>query len=281
MYHSLGKEFRLKRLVHRETNSTVICALDHGMTSPKFLSGLVDMKAKVREAQQGGANVFMLSKGFARIVVDEFNRDTSFAMVLSASAAGCPRPNIVVQIAQVEEALRLGADAVVVYVALTGENEPAMIRFLGEVGRECERLGMPLIAEAEYPSAYASPDAMEKGYGYEYLLRNARLCAELGADIVKTNWPGSGELFARIVEAVPVPVVLAGGPVISDRELLERMEQAMQGGAIGCSVGRNIFQHQNPFAITRALSRVIHEHWSAEKALEELEETLAEREMES
>jgi DhnA family fructose-bisphosphate aldolase class Ia len=273
--HSLGKEFRLKRLIREETNSSVICALDHGMTSPKFLGGLVDMKGRVREAQEGGANVFMLSKGFARIVVDDFKRDTSFAILLSASAAGCPTPNIIVQIGQVEEALRLGADAVVVYVALTGENEPNMINFLSEVGRECESLGMPFIAEAEYPSAYATLDSLQNEYGYEYLIRNSRLCAELGADIVKTNWPGSGELFGKIVEATQVPMVVAGGTLVSDKELLERMEQAMQAGGVGCSVGRNIFEHENPFAITQALSRVIHERWTAKDALKELETTLA------
>ncbi len=274
--YSLGKEFRLKRLIREETNSCVICALDHGMTSPTFLDGLRDMKARVREAQQGGANVFMLSKGFARLVAEDFNRDTSFAMMLSAAAAGCPTLNIVVQIAQVEEALRLGADAVVVYVALSGENEPQMIRFLAEVGGECQRLGLPFIAEAEYPSAYATLEELKQEYGYEYLLRNSRLCAELGADIVKTNWPGNGELFAKIVEATQVPMVVAGGTLISDQELLERMEQAMQAGGVGCSVGRNIFQHDNPFAITRALSRVIHERWTAKEATEELKETLEE-----
>ena len=274
--HSLGKEIRLKRLIRQESNSSVICALDHGMTSPTFLSGLRDMKARVREAQAGGANVFMLSKGFARIVVDELQRETSFAMMLSAAAAGCPKPNIVVEIGKVEEALRLGADAVVVYVALNGENEPEMINFVARVGGECERLGIPFIAEAEYPSAYASLDTLQEEYGYEYLLRNSRLCAELGADIVKTNWPGDADLFAKIVEATKVPMVVAGGTLVSDEELLTRMELAMQAGAVGCSVGRNIFQHENPFAITRALARVIHERWPAKDALEELRATLAE-----
>ncbi|MGQ9458689.1 MAG: fructose-bisphosphate aldolase [Anaerolineae bacterium] len=273
--HSLGKEIRLKRLIRQETNSSVICALDHGMTSPTFLSGLRDMKARVREAQAGGANVFMLSKGFARIVVDDLHRETSFAMMLSAAAAGCPKPNIIVEIGQVEEALRLGADAVVVYVALNGENEPEMINFVARVGGECERLGMPFIAEAEYPSAYASLDTLKQEYGYEYLLRNSRLCAELGADIVKTNWPGDPDLFAKIVQATQVPMVVAGGTLVSDKELLERMELAMRAGAIGCSVGRNIFQHENPFAMTRALARVIHERWPAKDALEELRATLA------
>jgi DhnA family fructose-bisphosphate aldolase class Ia len=273
--HSLGKEIRLKRLIRQETNSSVICALDHGMTSPTFLSGLRDMKARVREAQAGGANVFMLSKGFARIVVDELHRETSFAMMLSAAAAGCPKPNIIVEIGQVEEALRLGADAVVVYVALNGENEPEMINFVARVGGECERLGMPFIAEAEYPSAYASLESLKQEYGYEYLLRNSRLCAELGADIVKTNWPGDADLFAKIVQATQVPMVVAGGTLVSDEELLTRMELAMKAGAVGCSVGRNIFQHENPFAMTRALARVIHERWPAKDALEELRATLA------
>jgi DhnA family fructose-bisphosphate aldolase class Ia len=269
--HSLGKAFRLKRLIRKETNSSVICALDHGMTSPVFLSGLRDMKDRVLEAQEGGANVFMLSKGFARLVVDEFNRETSFVMLLSASAAQADKANIVVQVGEVEEALRLGADGVVVYVALTGENEPQMISFLAQVGRECERLGMPFIAEAEYPSAYATLDALTQQYGADYLLRNSRLCAELGADIVKTNWPGSQEKFAEIVAATQVPMVVAGGTLVSDQELLERMEQAMAVGGVGCSVGRNIFQHQNPWAITQALSRVIHERQSAKEALREMQ----------
>ncbi len=272
---SLGKELRLKRLIRAESNSSVICALDHGMTSPKFLSGLRDMRARTQEAQRGGANVFMLSKGFARIVAQDLNRDTSFVMLLTASATGCPKPNTVVQIGQVEEALRLGADAVVTYVALTGENEPDMIRFVGEVGKECERLGMPYIAEAEFPSAYATLESLTQDYGFDYLIRNCRLCAELGADIVKSNWPGSEDLFAQMVEATQVPMVVAGGTLISDQELLVRMEQGMRAGAVGCSVGRNIFQHQNPFAITRALSRVIHEKWTAKKALAELNAALA------
>jgi fructose-bisphosphate aldolase/2-amino-3,7-dideoxy-D-threo-hept-6-ulosonate synthase len=69
-----------------------------------------------------------------------------------------------------------------------------------------------------------------------------------------------------------VPVVLAGGSRLQDRELLWRMERAMAAGGIGCSVGRNIFMHRSPEAITRALSRVIRERWGAEDAFKELKE---------
>src|SRR5206468_6423470 len=107
--------------------------------------------------------------------------------------------------------------------------------------------------------------------------RNVRLCAELGADIVKTNWPGDGDSFARLVVAANgIPVVLVGGSRLEDLELLTRMEQAVAGGAIGCSVGRNIFMHRSPEAITRALSRVIRDRWTPEKAFDGLQAELAE-----
>src|SRR5207237_1362889 len=83
---------------------------------------------------------------------------------------------------------------------------------------------------------------------------NARLCSELGADIVKVNWSGDQRSFGEIVRAADAPVVVAGGTVVSDAELLARMEQAREVGAIGCSVGRNIFQHEHPEAMTRALA---------------------------
>jgi hypothetical protein len=150
------------------------------------------------------------------------------------------------------------------------------VDILAEVGRECEILGMPFIAEAEFPTTYASVEELKQQYGFEYLRRNVRLCAELGADIVKTNWPGDAESFAKLVEATSgIPVVLAGGSRLEDEELLTRMEQAVAAGAIGCSVGRNIFMHERPEAITRALSRVIRERWSAEKAHDALLEELA------
>src|SRR5260221_9409560 len=142
-----------------------------------------------------------------------------------------------------------------------------MISILAGVGRTCESLGIPFIAEAEFPTTYASVTALKDRYGFEYLRRNVRLCGELGADIIKTNWPGDEAGFRRLVEAANgIPVVLAGGSRLDDSELLGRMESAMSAGAIGCSVGRNIFMPTSPQAMTRALSRGIPHRWSADKA---------------
>jgi fructose-bisphosphate aldolase / 2-amino-3,7-dideoxy-D-threo-hept-6-ulosonate synthase len=272
---SVGKRMRLKRVIDADGVS-VICALDHGMTSPTFLEPLADITRRTREAVTGGANVIMMSKGMIRVASDGFAPTTSLALLLSASASpDGARPQIV-HIAQVEEALALGADAVVLFTALGGDTEAGMMEILAAVGRECALLGMPFIAEAEFPTTYATVEELTQQYGFEYLRRNVRMCAELGADIVKTNWPGDQDSFAKCVEAANgIPVVLAGGSRLEDAELLRRMAQAMEAGAIGCSVGRNIFMHPDPEAITRALSRVVRERWSAEKATDALAQETA------
>jgi len=274
MSNSTGKRIRLNRLIQSETNTCLIFAIDHGMTSPLFLDGLYATRNRVREAIDGGANVLMMGRGVAQDTADEFRRDTSLALMLTASAAGKPSGAVVTPVSSVNEALHLGADAVVVYVALAGENEPEMIQYLSTVGETCEQSGMPFIAEAEYPNAYQSLDKMGTQFGADYLKRNARLCAEMGADIVKVNWSGDEKSFAEIIRACARPVVLAGGSLITDDELLARMEAARNAGAVGCSVGRNIFQHASPEAITRAISRIFRDHWSARDASQELASAL-------
>jgi DhnA family fructose-bisphosphate aldolase class Ia len=277
MTAQVGKAMRLKRVID-PAGVSIICALDHGMTSPMFLEPLADIATRTAETVSGGANVIMMSKGMIRVAEPAFSPTTSLALLLSASGnPGGDRPEIV-QIAEVEEALVLGADAVVLFTALGGDTEPGMIDILANVGRECAALGMPFIAEAEFPTTYATVEELKQQYGFEYLRRSVRLCAELGADIVKTNWPGDPESFAKLVEATNgIPVVLAGGSRLEDPELLGRMQVAIEAGAIGCSVGRNIFMHTSPEAITRALARVIRERWTSDKAHEALLEELSHR----
>ena len=274
MISSVGKAMRMKRVID-SAGVSIICALDHGMTSPQFLEPLADISTRTAEAVAGGANVIMMSKGMIRIAAPAFAPTTSLALLLSASSNPDRSEPEVVQIAEVDEAARLGADAVVLFTALAGTAEPGMIRILAAVGRACEGAGVPFIAEAEFPTTYASVDDLRDRYGFEYLRRNVRLCGELGADIIKTNWPGEESSFRKLVEAANgIPVVLAGGSRLDDSELLGRMESAMSAGAIGCSVGRNIFMHRSPAAITRALSRVIREGKTARDALAALQAEL-------
>ena len=121
-----------------------------------FLEPLADIATRTAEAVAGGANVIMMSKGMIRAALPSFGPTTSLALLLSASAdPGADRPEVV-QIADVEEAVRLGADAVVLFTALGGDTEAGMIRILAGVARACATHGMPLIAEAEFPTTYAS-----------------------------------------------------------------------------------------------------------------------------
>ncbi len=268
---SVGKRIRYERLVDRGSGACIVVAIDHGMTSPRFLDGLRDTRGRIADAVAGGATALMLSRGSAAAYGDAFAGLAGLALMLTASAAGRPAGPCIVPIGSVDEAHNLGADAVVVYVALSGDDEREVISYLSDVGEACAAGGVPLIAEAEYPNAYAERDSISTTLGPEYLARNARLCVELGADIVKVNWSGDVASFRAIVEGCGRPVIVAGGPVVPDKELLERMERARTAGAIGCSVGRNMFEHANPLALTRSLSRIFADGWPAADALEELQ----------
>lgn len=262
---SSGKAIRLKRVIEPRTKTSIIFAFDHGMTSPNVLEGVRNLDV-VRKAIIGGANVVMLGRGVWRMVVESFTPTTSLALMLTASAARRVGGPVVTPVGWVEEALRLGADAVVVFSALGGEHDTEMIRFISEVGRACDECGMPFIAEAEYPTTYQSLETLQTQYGPDFLRYNARLCAELGADLVKVNWTGSQESFARLVEEVWVPVVLAGGPVADPTELFQRMCMARDAGAVGCSVGRNIFESHDPERMTAALSAIFRQGITADEA---------------
>jgi fructose-bisphosphate aldolase/2-amino-3,7-dideoxy-D-threo-hept-6-ulosonate synthase len=101
----------------------------------------------------------------------------------------------------------------------------------------------------------------------EHVKLAARVGAELGADIVKTNYPGSPESFSEVVKGCKVPVVIAGGPKMStERELLTMVYDSVQVGGTGVAIGRNIFQAENPTLLVRKLCAVVHQSLTVEEA---------------
>ena len=268
---STGKIMRMRRLFDQESGTTFMFAISHGTSAPSVLQGLEKTRETVTQALKGGANMVFLSRGYAEHLDSVFSKypGASLALKVSSSAANASVLHQEVPIASVEEALRLGADAVVALMPFAPENEPDILRWAAKLGEDCLRLGMPFIAEAEYPASYGQKKPSFK-MSVDYLKRNARLSEELGADIVKSNWTGSIETFREIVKCVEVPVVVAGGSKESDKDLLTKLYQAMQAGAKGCSVGRNIFQHSNPEAIAKAISKLVHRKTSVDEALTEL-----------
>ena len=104
-----------------------------------------------------------------------------------------------------------------------------------------------------------------------YKRQAARIGAELGADVVKTVYTGDPDSFRDVVRGCPVPVVIAGGPKTStDKQLLERIDGAMEAGARGAAIGRNVFQHKDPVRLTRAICEIVHHRKPVEEALEQL-----------
>jgi fructose-bisphosphate aldolase/2-amino-3,7-dideoxy-D-threo-hept-6-ulosonate synthase len=174
-----------------------------------------------------------------------------------------------VLIAGVKEAIKLGADAVSVHINIGAKNEADMLKILGDTARECMEWGMPLIAMM-YPRGKKID---EKGgeHNVEVVKLAARAGAELGADIIKTNYTGDPDSFKEVTDGCPVPVVIAGGPKMdTDRDVLEMVKGAVEAGGAGTSIGRNIFQHENPTKMVRAIARIVHENASVDEAMEEL-----------
>ena len=267
-----GKQMRMRRLMDRETGTTFMFAISHGTSAVTVLEGTERTREMVGHAVREGANVVFLNRGYAVQLADVFkeNNNAALALKVSASAPMSTRPHQEVVTSSVEEALRLGADAIVALIPMAPDNEPEVISWVGKLGEDCMKFGMPFIAEAEYPASYGQRKPSFE-MTVDYLKRSARLCEELGADIVKSNWTGTSESFREIVKCVQAPVIVAGGSKESERELLTKIAEAIEIGAKGCSVGRNIFQHNNPAGMVRAISLVVRGKATVDEALKELQ----------
>jgi predicted phospho-2-dehydro-3-deoxyheptonate aldolase len=257
----IGKRIRLERIIDRETRKTVIVPMDHGLTMGP-IAGLEDMTTIINKVAEGGANAVVLHKGIVRAGHRGYGKDIGLIIHLSGSTSLGPDPNSKVPVATVEDAITLGADAVSVHINVGAPNEPEQLQTLGDVAESCAAWGMPLFA-----MMYARGPKIKEKHDPKLIAHAARVGAELGADIIKTPYTGSIESFRRVVRGCPAPVVIAGGPkMATDQDVLNMVAEAMEAGAIGISIGRNVFQHKDPTAMTRALAQIVHEGVSAEKA---------------
>jgi len=164
-----------------------------------------------------------------------------------------------------ESALALGADMVVINVFVGTDNENVQLSKLGMLATECRSFGMPLMGEmlpvSVMPYHYGKG---EKEASVEQINKDlflvSRLGAELGCDVIKTQYSGDKEGFREVVEGTPVPIWLAGGPKgkNSDKEFLEMIEEAVQAGARGVIIGRNVWQRKDPREMIAALCGILH-----------------------
>jgi predicted phospho-2-dehydro-3-deoxyheptonate aldolase len=258
----IGKAIRLERIIDRNSGNTVIVPMDHGITMGP-IAGLIDMKETIDKMVNAGVNAILVHKGIIRAGHRRAGKDVGLIVHLSGSTAIGPDPNAKVEVCEVEEAIKLGADAVSIHINLGANTEREMLRHLGRVSRDCQHWGMPLIA-----MMYTRGSKVKSEYNVKYVKHAARVGAELGADLIKVNYTGSPQTFREVTEGCPVPVVIAGGEKVNtDEALLKMVEGALKAGGKGVSIGRNAFQHKSPEKIVNAIGKIVHKKCSIKEAL--------------
>jgi fructose-bisphosphate aldolase / 2-amino-3,7-dideoxy-D-threo-hept-6-ulosonate synthase len=252
-----GKDRRIKRIMQPD-NRTVIVPMDHGLTIGPC-RGIENMQNTINGLMNGGVDAVLVHKGIAKSVDIG---STGLIVMLSGASNLNPNPNGKVQVCSVQEAVRLGADAVSVHINVGAQDEDRMLTTLGKVAEECERFGMPLLA-----MMYPRGPKITNEHGPEVVAHAARLGGELGVDIIKTNYTGDVESFRHVVECCACPIVIAGGPKTkTTKDVLEMTADSLKAGGVGVSIGRNIFQHDDTAAMVKAISAIVHKSASIEAA---------------
>ncbi len=258
----VGKKIRMERIINRNTGKTVIVPMDHGTTVGP-IAGIINMKDAIGKVAEGGANAIVEHKGLVEKGHRREGKDIGLIIHLSASTSLSPFPNAKTLVCTVEEAIKLGADAISIHVNLGNGDEKEMLNDFGRVSYEARTWGIPLLA-----MIYPRGEKIKDEYDVGVIKHAARVGDEMGADIVKVSYTGSPETFREVVEGCSIPVVIAGGAKMdSDRDIIEMVKGSIDAGGAGVSIGRNIFQHRNPTKIVQAISAVVHGNASVEDAL--------------
>lgn len=257
-----GRDIRLARILN---DGKMLCIpMDHGISNGP-IKGLEDIHSIIYQCSSAGLTCVLVNKG----IIKSMPRPPNIGLIahFSASTSIGPAPNRKILIGSVEEAIRLGADAVSLHINIGSKEEPEMLQKLGMISDKCDEWSVPLVA-----MMYPRGENIKNAHDPEIVAHAARVGAEAGADVVKAVYTGDPDSFKRVVQSCPVPIVIAGGPKAStDREILEMCEGAMMAGAKGVTFGRNIFQHRNPPAIVRALYKLIIEKGNVREAMKELD----------
>ncbi len=239
---------------------SVIIALDHGLIDgpcPGFERPAETISAVVA----GGPDAVLTSYGIAKRFAAELE---GVGLILrsdgSVSNLGSPSTGSIGRFFGVEEARRVGADALAVTALPGSPAEADTLRNLAHTIAEAHRSDLPVMAEM-VPGGFDSPPEFR---GAEAVAFAARLGAELGADFVKAPYCDD---YARVAAATFVPVVILGGSKGSEAATLANIRTAIDAGAAGVAMGRNVFQSDNPTAMTRAVAAAVHADSSVEEAL--------------
>ncbi|MFW9772939.1 MAG: 2-amino-3,7-dideoxy-D-threo-hept-6-ulosonate synthase [Candidatus Thorarchaeota archaeon] len=262
---SIGKSIRIERFIDRKTKRTIIIPMDHGLTLGT-IKGLENVAEMVDKVALGGANAVLMHSGMVGAGHRQYGKDIGLIIHLSAATDLAPDPDRKVLVCSIERALKLGADGVSIHINIGADEEPEMLQDASKAIESAREWGVPIIAMM-YPRGKKIDDENAP----EVVNIAVRVGAELGADIVKTNYTGDIDSFKYIVKSVShVPVIIAGGPKNDGiRELLQMVYDSIQAGGAGIAFGRNVFQSEDPTKMVRALSKIVHENYTVEEVIKE------------
>jgi putative autoinducer-2 (AI-2) aldolase len=259
-----GMKNRLTRIFRPETGRTVMLAIDHGyFQGPTTGLERVDLNI-VPIAPY--ADALMLTRGILRSTIPATHRA---GIVMRASGG----PSILKDLSHerialdMEDAARMNVHGVAVQVFVGGEHETQSIENMTKLVDAGYRYGIPVLG--------VTAVGRELTRDARYLGLATRICAELGAQVVKTYYCAEG--FERVTAGCPVPIVMAGGKKLPELEALEMAYRAVSEGAAGVDMGRNIFQSEAPAAMLQAVAGVVHDGLSPAEAYETFRELALER----
>ncbi|ASJ07344.1 class I fructose-bisphosphate aldolase [Thermococcus pacificus] len=271
-YQSVGIRRRMKRFFRRDGRA-LIFAMDHGFehgpTDFEEHWEHVDPRIIMRKVVRAGIDGVMMLPGVARLAVDELKPDTGLMIKLTSKTELRPKDDQLLQsqLGFVEDAVKLGADAIAATVYWGSPQEDVMMRQFAEIASYAHDLGFPVVQFA-YPRGPYINERYGKKEDYRVVMYGARAAVESGADMIKTYWTGSKETFAKVVEAAAgVPVLLSGGAKTDNPvDFLKLVWEVIEAGGAGAVVGRNIFQRENPEPFIKALLKVVHRNEDPEEA---------------
>ncbi len=276
MTQNCGKTFRLGRIINPETSRAVCVAFDHGLDVGP-MPGITETRQTMAKLVEGGADAVLISPGVAMHCQDQLAPKNAPSFIMRMDWTNIWRPIDAMSyeegrtclVAKVEDAVRLGADAVLSFMFM-GYDDPdveiAEMKKTAELTRTCEQYGIPHIIEPMCRGLKPKGHEMEA----EFIAFVCRMAFEMGADALKADYSGSAETYRQVVEACPIPILIAGGPKSdSPYASYEMVEGAIEAGAAGALLGRNIIQAEDPAAALRAIRGIVHDNLDASSAVRE------------
>jgi putative autoinducer-2 (AI-2) aldolase len=250
-----GMKNRLARIFNPKSGRTVMLAIDHGYFQGPT-TGLERVDINILPLAPY-ADTLMLTRGILRSIVPPSFTKSIVLRVSGGTSILKELSNEAIAVG-IEESIRLNACAMAVQVFIGGEHEKESIINMTRMVDMGTRYGIPTLA--------VTAVGRDMNRDARYFRLATRICAELGAHYIKTYYIEDG--FETVTSSCPVPIVMAGGKKIPEPDALTMAYRAIQEGASGVDMGRNIFQSESPIAMIQAVGAVVHDNETPEKAFE-------------